>query len=53
MKNLDNDIYEFNKIDAYNKLEKEKKYIYGDTVDQNFDKFIISQQGKTININSA
>ena len=41
MKNLDNDIYEFNKIDAYNKLEEAKKYFYGDTVNQSFDKFMI------------
>ena len=41
MSNLDNDIYEFNKIDAYNKLQKAIKYFCGENKKQSFDKFMI------------
>ena len=42
MSNVDNDIYEFNKIDAHNKLKEAKQYICGEDVNQDFNKFMIS-----------
>lgn len=40
MNYLDNDIYEFNKIDAYNKLQKAIENILGENKEKNFNKFM-------------
>ena len=41
MRSSENEIYEFNKIDAYNKLKEAISYISGENVEQNFKQFMI------------
>ena len=37
----ENEVYEYNKIDAHNKLKEAIKYICGENVEKNFNKFMI------------